>query len=195
MKNINPSKALNELKQKHSELKKMCLILQQKYILLCLYFGRASYDLTFITHCVCLLCLVTYRLDYCDVLYIVLPVETTLKLQLIQKVVAYMLMGASRLVQCILLQKLYWLLTVFRGQFRILVLTYKALYGLGPGHLKGPLLQYLPTHVQLRRFSSMFHHHVRWSWQALGEGPSLLWLLASGMLSPEMHAWHHFWWF
>ena len=48
-----------------------------------------------------------------------------------------------------ILVKLYWLVVAARAQFKVLVLTYKALNGLGPEYLKDRLLPYEPTR-QLR---------------------------------------------
>ena len=44
-----------------------------------------------------------------------------------------------------ILYKLHWLPVAVRAQFKVLVLTYKALNGLGPGYLKDRLLPYEPA--------------------------------------------------
>lgn len=46
--------------------------------------------------------------------------------------------------------------SVFLAQFRVLVIAYKALHGLGPGYLKDTLLPY-----ELLRLYSVFHDLLR----------------------------------
>ncbi|KAF7249944.1 Succinate--CoA ligase [GDP-forming] subunit beta, mitochondrial [Varanus komodoensis] len=61
--------------------------------------------------------LVTSRLDFCNALYVGLPLKT-----------------------------LHWFPIEVRAQFKVLVMTYKALNGLGPGYLKECLHPYMPSH-------------------------------------------------
>ena len=87
--------------------------------------------------------LVTPWLDYCNMLYVGLPLENVRKLQKVnQSTVA----GYREHITP-LLQQLHWLLTHFQAKFKVLVLTYKALNGLDPSYLKDFISLYeLPWH-------------------------------------------------
>ncbi|KAF7253143.1 AF4/FMR2 family member 3, partial [Varanus komodoensis] len=90
--------------------------------------------------------LVTSRLDFCNVLYVRLPLKTVWILQLVQNRAARLLMGTGRYVHMTpVLRQLHWLPIEVRAQFKVLVMTYKALNGLGPGYLKERLRPYMPS--------------------------------------------------
>ncbi|KAF7237627.1 cGMP-inhibited 3',5'-cyclic phosphodiesterase A [Varanus komodoensis] len=90
--------------------------------------------------------LVTSCLDFCDTLYVGLPLKTVRILQLVQNRAAGLLMGTGRYVHMTpVLRQLHWLPIDVRAQFKVLVMTYKALNGLGPGYLKERLRPYMPA--------------------------------------------------
>uniref|UniRef100_A0A803SUT5 Reverse transcriptase domain-containing protein n=1 Tax=Anolis carolinensis TaxID=28377 RepID=A0A803SUT5_ANOCA len=98
-------------------------------------------DLTRVVHA-----LVTSRLDYCNALYVGLPLKTARKLQLVQRLAARLLTGANyRARSTPLFKELHWLPFTFRAQFKVQVITYKALNSLGPTYLRDRISPYEPA--------------------------------------------------
>ncbi|KAF7242518.1 LINE-1 retrotransposable element ORF2 protein [Varanus komodoensis] len=90
--------------------------------------------------------LVTSRLDFCNALYVGLHLKMVRILQLVQNRAARLLTGTGRYVHMTpVLRQLHWLPIEVQAQFKVLVMTYKALNGLGPGYLKERLHPYMPT--------------------------------------------------
>ncbi|KAF7246446.1 AT-rich interactive domain-containing protein 2 [Varanus komodoensis] len=89
--------------------------------------------------------LVTSRLDFRNALYVGLPLKTVRTLQLVQNRAARLLTGTGRYAHMTpVLHQLHWLPIEARAQFKVLIMTYKALNGLGPGYLNERLCLYMP---------------------------------------------------
>ncbi|KAF7238942.1 Fer-1-like protein 4, partial [Varanus komodoensis] len=89
--------------------------------------------------------LVTSRLDFCNALYMWLPLKTVRTLQLVQNRAARLLTGTGRYAHMTpVLRQLHWLPIEVRAQFKVLIMAYKALNVLGPGYLNERLRPYMP---------------------------------------------------
>ena len=98
--------------------------------------------------------LVSSRVDYCNVLFSGLPICSTRSLQLVQNSAARLLTKTSRYCHITpVLASLHWLPIQARADFKVLLLTYKALNGLAPSYLTELLFPYIPPRP-LRSLSS-----------------------------------------
>ena len=85
--------------------------------------------------------LVISRLDYCNVLYVGLPMSLLWKLQQVQNMADKLLNGVNKHHHFIpILAAIHWLPVHFLTSFKVIVLTYKALNSLGPQHVAECLL-------------------------------------------------------
>ena len=76
------------------------------------------------------------RLDYCNSLYICLSQSSLKRLQLIQNTAARLLTRTSRRSHITpVLVSLHWLPVKFRINYKILLITYKALHDLAPSYI------------------------------------------------------------
>ncbi|KAF7241312.1 hypothetical protein EYD10_12087 [Varanus komodoensis] len=84
--------------------------------------------------------------QFCNALYVGLPLKTVRILQLVQNRAVRLLTGTGHYSHMTsVLRQLHWLPTEVRAQFKVLMMTYKALNGLGPGYLKERLRPYMPS--------------------------------------------------
>ncbi len=99
--------------------------------------------------------LVTSRIDYCNALFTGVPAKLLHKLQLVQNSAARVL-SRTPFNEHIspVLQQLHWLPVKYRVEFKILLLTYKALHNLAPQYLNQLLHVYTPSRA-LRSSSSI----------------------------------------
>ncbi len=99
--------------------------------------------------------LVTSRIDYCNALFTGVPAKLLHKLQLVQDSAARVL-SRTPFNEHIspVLQQLHWLPVKYRVEFKILLLTYKALNNLAPPYLNQLLQVYTPSRA-LRSSSSI----------------------------------------
>ena len=91
--------------------------------------------------------LVISHIDYCNAIYMGLPLKSIRKLQLVQNVAMRAILGAPRVAHVTpLLRELHWVPVCFWVQFKVLVITFKALHGMGPGYLSNHLFPITSTH-------------------------------------------------
>ncbi len=92
--------------------------------------------------------LVFSHIDYYNALLVGVPKTTLNKLQCVQNSAARILTGARKNEHITpILKSLHWLSVRFRVDFKILMLTYKALHGLAPQYLSALLTLYTPKRL------------------------------------------------
>ena len=90
--------------------------------------------------------LVTSRMDYANSLLYGITQAQTARLQRLQNCAARLITRTPRHEHITpVLMELHWLPTAYRPQFKVLLLTYKALHALAPAYLSDMIKEYRPT--------------------------------------------------
>ena len=99
---------------------------------------------------------VTSRLDYCNSVLYGLPTTELQKLQRVQNAAAMLICNVSRFDHISpTLKMLHWLPVKYRIDFKILLITYKAIHGLAPAYLSELITLKTVSRYSLRSSSAV----------------------------------------
>ena len=124
--------------------------------------------------------IVIARLDYCNSVYVGLPMNRLQRLQLVQNSAARVISQTKRYTSITpILNVLHWLPINKRRQFKILLLTFKSLNGCAPEYLCDMLNVYMPNRsLRSTAFTSLVPYRnrsIRLGKRLFGTSAAKLW--------------------